>query len=457
MKFTATGDSRSSNFAPARAARGGAIPPRGFKRKRVRVRENQKKWQNEMKKKEARRLEEARALARKYNYPIEDIECRNKEAMRWAMKSFMVDQYNCKDKRCLCRSCKQVVLSYWGNFVLKDINPCACKRTAQKTQLNQPYTAKWCSGQLESVLKDKPTTDVRACLTVIRDKIKNDPTHKGKVHLLTQEVVRRGKDLLLAKIMGPSSNEYFGDLEFIRSLVQQADPENEFHWETEMVKGKAYYSRMVLIPGCLKRILPFLKIVKACDAAHMYGIGSRMPLGKLYNFTAKDGNNHLHFAIGHGGNESTPEWFWFLNHFLRDLCNKDSHLITDQMGGLKRALVDIQKDYNQRSKDAKPAPARAASGGAIPPRGFKKDEEQWWFGLKDHFYDPPSNNLKNWSVCAYHKYQNIRDTYGVKIAKLYINSCNVLTLQQFNDAVDRMEAFMANEGWSRKKKDDFYL
>ena len=78
-----------------------------------------------MKKKEASRLEEARALARKYNYPIEDIECRDKEAMRWAMKTFMVDQYNCKENRCYCRSCKQVVISYWGNFVLKDINPCA--------------------------------------------------------------------------------------------------------------------------------------------------------------------------------------------------------------------------------------------------------------------------------------------------------------------------------------------
>ncbi len=58
--------------APARAARGGAIPPRGFNLKRVRQRDNQKKWQKEMEKREASRLEKARALAQKYNYPIED-------------------------------------------------------------------------------------------------------------------------------------------------------------------------------------------------------------------------------------------------------------------------------------------------------------------------------------------------------------------------------------------------
>ena len=61
------------------------------------------------------------------------------------------------------------------------------------------------------------------------DKFKNDPTHKGKVHLLTEQVVRMRKDIMLAKIMGPSSNKYFGELELIRSIVQQADPENEFH------------------------------------------------------------------------------------------------------------------------------------------------------------------------------------------------------------------------------------
>ena len=44
----------------------------------------------------------------------------------------------------------------------------------------------------------------------------------------------------------------------------------------------------------------------------MCGIGENNPLGKLYNFVAKDGNANSHMAIGHGGNESEYEWKSFL-------------------------------------------------------------------------------------------------------------------------------------------------
>ena len=56
--------------------------------------------------------------------------------------------------------------------------------------------------------------------------------------------------------------------------------------------------------------------LKGVDATHLCGLGQNYPLGKLYTFIALDGNGMIHEAVGHGGNESGPEWTFFLQFFM---------------------------------------------------------------------------------------------------------------------------------------------
>ena len=131
---------------------------------------------------------------------------------------------------------------------------------------------------------------------------------------------------------------------------------------------------MLMVPGVLRRALPYLQSCKTMDAAHMKGCGENYPIGKMYNFAVKDGNNNVHTAAGHGGNESNKEWLYFMEHWLYFLMDDKSNLITDQMGGIINALCRFQESVND-----------------IIDHPYKKEDWRlaWWNNYgKNYFFDP---------------------------------------------------------------------
>ena len=171
----------------------------------------------------------------------------------------------------------------------------------------------------------------------------------------------------------------------------------------------------------------------------MLGIGSNFPRGKMYTFVCKDGNDKCHIAAGHGGNESSEEWKFFLLPWLSYLMNDQSNIITDQMGGIINAICSVQTTMNKRIKEG------------------NLDDSFWWHQSgKDYFYDRQTNLLKNWTVCSHHKYGNIKKTFGVGYAEIYKKYCKCLTFRQYETCVEEMKNLAESNKMGKIKKKKLY-
>ena len=69
---------------------------------------------------------------------------------------------------------------------------------------------------------------------------------------------------------------------------------------------------MLMVPGVLRRALPYLQSCKTMDAAHMIGLGKNYPIDKMYNYAVKDGNNNVSDSSETRG--------------MRDLLDSDSNV-----------------------------------------------------------------------------------------------------------------------------------
>ena len=279
---------------------------------------------------------------------------------------------------CVDKTCNGSI-TYYGDsgfgYVLKEICNHTCtsiRKRAPKSAFKQEYVF----DRFKTILKFNPEFAVPDIQQVLGEFV-----HTCFRSQEYYEVTRKGRLAYLCKYVGPANMDYYCLIPALMDMFHKLDPDNLMDAEYNEIDGIKYYSRMLMVPGVLRRALPYLQSCKTMDAAHMIGLGKNYPIGKMYNYAVKDGNNNVHSAAGHGGNESNTEWLYFMKHWLHHLMDDKSNLITDQMGGILNAICAYQESVNHISK------------------------------YKNYFYDLETNLLKNWTVCSHHK-RGYEDVWG---------------------------------------------
>jgi hypothetical protein len=155
---------------------------------------------------------------------------------------------------------------------------------------------------------------------------------------------------------------------------------------------------------------------------YIFGLGQNHGLGKLYTLVALDGNGNIHVAVGHGGNESGPEWIFFLQFFMLFLLTANCYLISDQMGGIFNAIFAVANIMN----------ANVNNEFYLVCNLYKV--AVWW---PANLFKMVDGKLQRWTGCLTHRYGNVKTKFGIEFAKLFavcakaiqMTSCKLLKIK----------------------------